>query len=59
MAPPEPEVFDVVIFRASGFTDKYVIRGAGARRRCNRCPGGVSSMPAADLMAARRSGTEG
>ncbi|PVH65171.1 hypothetical protein PAHAL_2G436400 [Panicum hallii] len=28
MAPPEPEVFDVVIFGASGFTGKYVIREA-------------------------------
>lgn len=28
MAPPEPEMFDVVIFGASGFTGKYVIREA-------------------------------
>lgn len=28
MASPEPEVFDVVIFGASGFTGKYVIREA-------------------------------
>ncbi|RLM84427.1 putative mitochondrial saccharopine dehydrogenase-like oxidoreductase [Panicum miliaceum] len=28
MAPPEPEVFDVFIFGASGFTGKYVIREA-------------------------------
>jgi short subunit dehydrogenase-like uncharacterized protein len=28
MAPTEPEVFDVVIFGASGFTGKYVIREA-------------------------------
>lgn len=42
------------------------VKGAGANGGdacagggCSRCPGGVSSMPAADPVAARRSGAEG
>lgn len=37
MAPPEPEMFDVVIFGASGFTGKYAIREAPMFLNASSC----------------------
>ncbi|KAK3127597.1 hypothetical protein QOZ80_7AG0575500 [Eleusine coracana subsp. coracana] len=51
MAPPEPEVFDVVIFGASGFTGKYVIREALKFLS----PSAASSSPIRSLAVAGRS----
>lgn len=47
MAPPEPEVFDVVIFGASGFTGKYVIREALKFLSPNSSPSPLRSLAVA------------